>query len=152
MMNKKGKSSSASRRSVGTEQSRSVRSEEDIFLQPWFVPKDVYLQIRRLLPNAQLSKMRYYFEDYGCLKCSKQDTIYGSNGLCERCSVLIRGRLQRCLQRRLRAVGVTETQSVSPTLLGGGMETARTLLQSVRPKHSRVEPVVRRRSPRNLIG
>src|SRR5580704_6912679 len=106
-MNKKQKTSSPPRNIAGSRQTHSVGPDEDIFLQPWFVPKDVYLQIRRLLPNAQLSKMRYYFEDYGCLKCSKQTTIYGSNGLCERCSVLIRGRIQRCLERRLKAAGVT---------------------------------------------
>lgn len=128
----------------------AIEPDDSIFLQPWFVPKDVYLQIRRLLPNAQLSKMRYYFEDYGCLKCSKQTTIYGSNGLCERCSVLIRGRIQRCLQRRLRAVGVTDSQRVNPTVLSSGLDSARSLLRNLTDT-KRAAPARRRRSPRGLV-
>lgn len=78
---------------------------DEIFLQPWYVPRDVYLEIRRVLPNIHLAKMRYYFEDYGCLKCGDRKALYGANGLCERCSVVVRGRVARCMQRRLRKVG-----------------------------------------------
>jgi hypothetical protein len=28
-----------------------------------------YEAVRRLLPPSQMLKMRYYFDDYGCLKC-----------------------------------------------------------------------------------
>ena len=95
---------------------------DEIFLQPWYIPRDVYLEIRRVLPNIHLSKMRYYFEDYGCLRCGDRKSLYGANGFCERCSVVIRGRVARCLQRRLRKVGeVPERSDVLDGLARGVM-------------------------------
>jgi hypothetical protein len=112
---------------------RIKRSEIDkeIFLQPWFVPQDVFLEIRRILPSAHLSKMRYYFEDYGCLRCGSKDSLYGSNGLCERCSVLIRGRVKRALTRRLKNVGVVGPEYDFSGALGDGMASARALLHNL---------------------
>lgn len=37
---------------------------DELFLQPWFLPKPTYLALRRLLPSCQMAKMRYYFDDY----------------------------------------------------------------------------------------
>jgi hypothetical protein len=82
---------------------------EEVFLQPWFLPNDVSRQIRRLLPNIHLMKMRYYFEEYGCIRCERRDILYASNGLCENCAPLIRGRVVTCLKKRLKSVGVTES-------------------------------------------
>jgi hypothetical protein len=109
----------------------------DVFLQPWFLPRDVYAQIRRVLPSAHMSKMRYYFEDYGCLRCGVRDSLYGSNGFCEKCGVLIRGRVTRALKRRLRDVGEVgpELEILNP--LGNGMETAQELLHRLRPRRGR---------------
>jgi hypothetical protein len=100
---------------------------DEIFLQPWYVPRDVYLEIRRVLPNIHLSKMRYYFEDYGCLKCGDRKALYGSNGLCEKCSVLIRGRVARCMERRLKKVGVVPKRGGISDSLASGMLAAKRL-------------------------
>jgi hypothetical protein len=81
-------------------------TKEAIFLQPWFLPREVYSAVRRLLSYIHLMKMRYYFDDYGCLKCGKKENLYMSNGLCETCGVTIRHRMERSLTRRLRAAGV----------------------------------------------
>jgi len=81
---------------------------DDIFLQPWYMPKPVSLQMRKILLSIHLAKMRYYFDDHGCLRCERRDILYGSNGMCENCSVVVRGRLSNCLKRRLRKVGVVE--------------------------------------------
>ena len=95
-------SSSKSRR-------RSARAgDEDIFLQPWYMPKPVSLQMRKILPSIHLAKMRYYFDDHGCLRCERRDILYGSNGMCENCATIVRGRLVNCMKRRLRNVGVIE--------------------------------------------
>lgn len=102
--------------------------DDEAFLQPWYLPKDVYLQIRRVLPHIHLSKMRYYFEDYGCLKCGTRDSLYGSNGLCETCNGLIRGRVVRALQRRLKKVGVLDSADDLSGALGDGMKSAQILL------------------------
>jgi hypothetical protein len=113
--------------------------DSNVFLQPWFLPRDVYAQIRRVLPSAHLSKMRYYFEDYGCLRCGVRDSLYGSNGFCEKCSVLIRGRVTRALKRRLRNVGEVGPELEILNALGNGMETAQELLQRLRPRKRRRE-------------
>ena len=60
----------------------SELTKDAIFLQPWFLPVEVYRAIRRVLPYIHLFKMRYYFEDYGCLKCGKKNALYQSNGFC----------------------------------------------------------------------
>jgi hypothetical protein len=80
---------------------------DELFLQPWFLPKTTYLILKKLLPSSQLAKMRYYFEDYGCLKCCSRTRLYGSNGLCVECSIIVRGRVALSLKKRFRKVGVT---------------------------------------------
>lgn len=101
---------------------------DEVFLQSWYLPREVYLEIRRVLPNIHLSKMRYYFEDYGCLKCGTRDSLYGSNGLCERCNVLIRGRVIRALKRRLKSVGAFNPETDHVSALSDGMTSAQLLL------------------------
>ncbi len=105
---------------------------DEIFLQPWFIPKEIYLQIRSLLPSVHLAKMRYYFEDFGCLRCEKNNLHYGSNGLCEACSVLVRGRVKRALQRRLKQAGVP-SESVSTSAFTDRMVEAQRLLRDILP-------------------
>jgi len=81
--------------------------DDEVFLQPWFVPKKTFLTMRSLLPNCHLMKFKFYFQDYGCLRCGRHDQIYGSNALCERCNHIIRWRLISCLRRRFKKIGVT---------------------------------------------
>lgn len=79
--------------------------------------------------------MRYYFEDFGCLRCEKNDVYYGSNGFCETCSVLVRGRVQRSLQRRLKQAGVPhEVRPIST--FNDRMVEAQKLLRDLFPEHS----------------
>jgi|HubBroStandDraft_2_1064218.scaffolds.fasta_scaffold59022_3 hypothetical protein len=80
--------------------------EDEVFLQPWFVSKAEYVAVRRILPPSQMLKMRYYFDDYGCLKCEKLKVLYGSNGLCRQCSIIVRARLVLALKRRFKKLGV----------------------------------------------
>jgi hypothetical protein len=100
-------------------------SDDDIFLQPWYMPKPVSLQMRKILPSIHLAKMRYYFDDHGCLRCERRDILYGSNGMCENCSVVVRGRLANCLKRRLKNVGVVEDFSEA---LGECVSSAREII------------------------
>lgn len=83
-------------------------TDDEVSFQPWFLPKDVSLQIRMILPQIHLAKMRYYFDDHGCLRCERRNVLYGSCGLCESCCATVRRRLQTCLKVRLKAVGVAE--------------------------------------------
>jgi len=99
--------------------------EEDIFLQPWYMPKPVSLQMQKILPSIHLAKMRYYFDDHGCLRCERRDILYGSNGMGENCSVIVRGRLANCLKRRLKKVGVVGNFSEA---LGDCVSSAREII------------------------
>ena len=36
---------------------------DELFLQPWFLPRPVSEKIRKLLPSSQFQKMRYHFDD-----------------------------------------------------------------------------------------
>jgi len=92
----------------------SELTKDAIFLQPWFLPIEVYREIRRLLPYIHLFKMRYYFDDYGCLRCGKKDVMYQSNGLCESCGVVVRYRVKHALMRRLKKVGVRDADAEAP--------------------------------------
>ena len=82
-----------------------IQHDDELFLQPWFMSKPVYLEVRRLLPSSQLMKMRYYFDDYGCLKCGSRSSLYGCNGMCKRCNIIVRGRIIVSLKKRFRRIG-----------------------------------------------
>jgi hypothetical protein len=99
---------------------------DDIFLQPWYMPKPICLQMRKILPSIHLAKMRYSFDDHGCSSCEKRDILYGCNRMCENCSVVVRGRLVNCLKRRLKHVGVREDFSEA---LGDCVPRAREIIR-----------------------
>jgi hypothetical protein len=44
-------------------------------LQPWFLPRPLGWKIRSMLPNEYRRKMRYYFDDYGCLRCGRKTAL-----------------------------------------------------------------------------
>jgi hypothetical protein len=89
-----------------TRLSAKLLANDELFLQPWFLPKQTYLMLKKLIPSSQLAKMRYYFDDYGCLKCGSRTALYGSNGMCSECSIIVRGRIAICLKKRFRKIGV----------------------------------------------
>lgn len=100
------------KRSRGQSQALAILHDE-VFMQPWFVPKAIYLAIRRLLPNIHLMKMRYYFDDYGCLRCGKSDVLYAAAGLCRACNVIVRSRIMASLKKRLKKAHVQWEETVS---------------------------------------
>jgi hypothetical protein len=83
-----------------------ISINEEVFLQPWFISKNTFLAIRRLLPSAQLLRMKYYFEDYGCLRCGRSNVLYRANGFCKACSIVVRCRLILALRRRFKKLGI----------------------------------------------
>jgi hypothetical protein len=106
----------------------STEADEDLALQPWFLPRSVAWQVRKILPSVHLAKMRYYFEDHGCMRCARKNVLYASNGFCENCSVIIRSRLKNCLKRRLRAVGAGELNDYADQL-ESALRSAREILR-----------------------
>ena len=98
--------------SKGQQEAMAILYDE-VFMQPWFVPKSIYLAIRRLLPNIHLMKMRHYFDDYGCLRCSNTNTIYGASGFCHSCNIIVRSRIMASLKKRLMKAHVRWKETMS---------------------------------------
>jgi hypothetical protein len=63
---------------------------------PWFVPKEVYLQMYKLVPKVYFRRFSTYFKRFGCLRCSRKRALYGANGLCLHCLGLVSDRLKIC--------------------------------------------------------
>jgi len=79
---------------------------EDIFLQPWYLPLKTATTIRRILPSEQRHKMKFYFEDYGCMKCSRKKVLYGANGMCRKCHGQLKLRILFAIKRRWTAKSI----------------------------------------------
>jgi hypothetical protein len=72
---------------------------------PWFVSKEVYSRMYRLLPKICFRRFSTYFKRYGCLRCSRRLALYGANGLCLQCLGVVSERLKVCdgmLKRRYK--------------------------------------------------
>jgi hypothetical protein len=77
---------------------------EKILLQPWFLPQRVAFSIHAMVPVDFYKKMRYVFEDYGCLICETESN-YHSNGMCQNCNARTRQKILLSLRRRGRQGG-----------------------------------------------
>ena len=84
-----------------TRQRLTESLRDETLLQPWFLPLGIAQAIRRLLPEDQIRKMRFYFDDWGCMKCEVKGLMYGANGMCVRCSQKVQHRVVACLRKRL---------------------------------------------------
>lgn len=74
---------------------------DKVLLQPWFLPSRIAVRIHELVPLVFYKKMRYFFDDYGCMVCGK-DREYHSNGMCVDCHHRVIRRLARSVKRRSR--------------------------------------------------
>lgn len=102
---------------------------DTIFLQPWFLNKKCASAIRGLVPGAFVRKMRFYYDDWGCLVCRSKTRKYAANGMCHICSTRIQKRLFWCLRRR----SLTLAESLTPKVISGveRVRSARTLLSDL---------------------
>src|SRR5947207_14073992 len=73
---------------------------DDIFLQPWYLPQQTAAAMRKIMPSEQRHKMKFYFEDYGCMKCGKKKVLYGANGMCRKCHQRVKLRILFAIKRR----------------------------------------------------
>lgn len=105
---------------------------DSIFLQPWFLNKKCASAIRSLVPEAFVHKMRFYFDDWGCLVCRSKKRRYAANGMCHICSTRIQKRMLWCLQRR-DIQNARLADGLHPTLIDGieRVRSARTLLSDL---------------------
>src|SRR5277367_5475324 len=85
-----------------TSKRRDQIKDDESLLLPWFLTKRATIAIRANVPKHYQIRMRNYFDDYGCLRCSTHRGQHKSNGLCNRCSGLVLARLKRGYERRER--------------------------------------------------
>lgn len=110
--------------------STTVRSSsvDDVLLQPWFLPKRIADAIRGMVPTSFHAKMRYYFEDYGCMVCERE-VFYHSNGMCMPCYRKVLARLKKSVRRRARS----RPEQRLDLVLFRQQRLARKLLKSLAP-------------------
>ncbi|SRR6266487_67061 len=104
----------------------------DVFLQPWFLPQSIAKSVRRLLPPEYRHKMQFYFEDYGCLRCSKRNVDYGANGMCTICVARVRVRVLWAMKRRWKVPAPSGESEKGLTQVGDAQEMLRDLIRHAR--------------------
>ena len=71
-------------------------------LPPFFLTIKLRRTIERLLPSEHHQRLHLYFDTHGCIRCSRNDVIYGGNGMCRICLHTIEVRLRK-IDKELRA-------------------------------------------------
>jgi hypothetical protein len=112
-----------------TRRTLSSGTVEDVFVQPWFLPKRIADAIRGMVPPDFQNKMGYYFEDYGCLIC-KQETVHHSNGMCLDCYAKVLQRMKKSVKRHARQKADKRLDLV----IFRQQKLARNLLKDLAPK------------------
>ena len=102
----------------------------DVFLQPWFLSQQTAFAIRNLLPAEHRHKMRFYFDDYGCLKCGKTNVRYGSNAMCKPCVQQVKLKMLFAVKRRWQ----NRSPAADPPRTFQRVAEARRLLADLIPK------------------
>lgn len=103
---------------------------EDIFLQPWYLPRKTAAAIKSLLPETHRHKMHLHFEDYGCLRCEKKNVPYGSNGFCGSC----RDRVLQQMMFTIRRHSVQVPELIVPGEGTAAVLDAQRLLRNLVPR------------------
>lgn len=90
------------RKKLGKSSHMAAHLSDAALFQPWFLSIPVSKAILRLIPPEYIARMRWYFDDYGCLYCKrkKDRVMYQSNGFCIECGTMIRRRLVQTVKRR----------------------------------------------------
>lgn len=92
----------------------------DALLQPWFLSPETAKAVLRLIPRKYFSRMRWCFEDFGCLRCRRKRVVYGGNCLCATC----RHEVMRCMIRSLKRRSKTSKDPKPPIPKRGYLDRA----------------------------
>jgi len=99
---------------------------------PLFLTIKLRKTIERLLPVGHHQRLRQYFDIYGCLRCSRNNVIYGANGFCKLCINMI-GKRMRKVDKELQARKPAPPPNLEETYLRP-YNSARQLLADLVPK------------------
>jgi integrase-like protein len=133
-------------------------SAEEVFLQPWFLDHEHAAAVRSVVSDHFVHKMRFYFEDWGCLVCGSRKRRCGANGMCHICIIRILKRLVGCLKKcRIGAESplrgpTTELMNEIARVRSAKMLLADIVSGNWMPIRSRLSNSVRRPRSRNSPG
>lgn len=127
----------------GSRKKYSRKSASDLALvQPWFLPRRTSQQILQLLPAEWKRRMRYCFDDYGCLRCDRKDIPHLCCGFCDKCGGMVLRRLKFTVRKHFKRPVDSDPLSGSSGFLVRA-NLAQKLLSGIsegRPKPSRKSP------------
>lgn len=121
---------------LGKSSHMAVQLNDDAPFQPWFLSKPVSKAILRLIPPEYIARMRWYFDDYGCLYCKRKKVLYQSNGFCIECGAMIRRRLVQTVKRREKKLRLESSRSAGSYF--GPVQAAEDLLADLVPNKPRL--------------
>ena len=104
-------------------------------LPPLFLTKRIRKTIEKLLPPEHHRRLRLYFETYGCIRCSRNQVLYGGNGICMVCLHTIQKRLRK-VDKQLQSTPPEPSPDWRDAYLRP-YDTARQLLADLVPKIGR---------------
>jgi hypothetical protein len=99
---------------------------------PLFLTIKLRKTIERLLPVEHHERLRQYFNIYGCLRCSRNNVVYGANGFCLLCINMIGKRIRK-VDKELQARTPAPPPKLEETYLRA-YNSARQLLADLMPK------------------
>ena len=83
------------------------RTQKPHLFPPWFLTRKTMRKIEALLPYYYHMRFRFYFDRYGCVRCSRKNVVYCASGLCLACVGLINDRLKRTDRAMKRKYGMS---------------------------------------------
>jgi hypothetical protein len=100
-----------------------------IFL-PWFLDLRTMRKVEAILPYYYHTRLRFYFDKCGCIRCNRKQISYCANGLCKPCTGLVSDRLERSDKTMKRRYG--KRSEVPSAVILKRMMTAQELLADFR--------------------
>jgi hypothetical protein len=135
-------------RKPGRSKERPRRSELEVaMLQPWFIPKQTWKEVLRLLPSGWKRKMRYCFDDYGCIRCDRKNVQHRGCGMCDECFARITRRLKFTVRRHFR-----ELVGAEKTSYAGEFQRRAVLAEKLLEGMSERNPISQRHASPKKLG
>lgn len=135
-------------RNVGRSRRNPGSSELDMaMLQPWFIPRETWKEVLRLLRAGWKRKMRYCFDDYGCIRCDRNNVQHRGCGMCDECFGRITRRLKFTVRRHFRELVGAEKSSYA-----GEFQKRAALAEKLLKGMLADSPISQRRASQKKLG
>lgn len=76
-----------------------VMQGRDALFQPWFQTREILRELKKRQSIAEQNKFRYYFDEWGCIRCGTKDRGHAGLGFCEPCRSLVKHRLDAGMRK-----------------------------------------------------